>query len=280
MSDATQRKIGRLKISQAVAIIVGLDPRAAHYNDRVKAMRQLTRHLSSDDCQALQLFLAGGSSGQSALRPLEFAGLKNDVLGVLLRQERVPDGVSRLVLDMYRDKTNEGTWRTYCLQYMVTCYDALAAPSTTDTNAAAERQEIADACRGAVAEKGNPDAGTALLCMETISRNHPEFDRGKLADAAAALAIDETCGEATRITALGVCATMGKTAILPVAKALAQTGETVPLRMAATAAVGDLGGGDDAELLRSLATDGDKRIALCARAALARLNKKLATQTI
>jgi hypothetical protein len=62
-----------------------------------------------------------------------------------------------------------------------------------------------------------------------------------------------------------------------VARTAVGTGEIEGEVAVAVEAGGDLGGGDDAELLRSLATDGDKRIALCARAALARLNKRLGT---
>jgi len=277
--DATQKKISSLNISKPVSIIVGLDPQNATYNARVKAMHQLTRKLAADDCQALQLFLAGGTSGRNALKPLEFDGLKNDVLGILLRQEVIPDGLSQQVIDMYHDQGNDETWRNYCIQYMVPCYQALAT-STTDTNAAAERQEIVDACWGALAEKNKSIAGTSLICLETMSRTHPEIDREKLAGTAVALASDETCGEATRITAFGVCSSMGKTGLLPTAKALAQTGDTIPLRMAAIAAVGDLGGKDDAELLRSLAADSDKRIASCSHSALDRLNKRFPVQAL
>ena len=276
--ESLRQKMVNMKISMPVAIIVGIDPQGTHYNARVKAMRQLTRRLSADDCQALQLFLAGKFSGKGVLKPLEFEGLKNDVLGVLLRQEHVPDGLSRLVIDMYHDTASAEVWRTYCLQFMVPCYDAVASAATPDTHAAAERQEILDAYQGALDKKNSPLAGTSLICMETLSHAHPEFNRDKIAGTAVAMATDETCGESTRITALSICAIMGRTEILPVAQIVAQTGDTVPLRMAATAAVGDLGGKSDQELLRSLSADNDKRMAACSISALRRLNQRLAAQ--
>ena len=273
--SALFRKISLLKISAPVAVIVGLDQQGEHYNARVKALHQLTRRLSAADCQALELFLGGGQAGRRSLKPLEFDGVKNDALGILLKQEKVPNGIGDLVLDMYRDPENDPTWRDYCLQYMVPCYDALAAAPAADTNAAGTRAEIEQACWNALAEKNQTSAGTSLITLETLAKTHPQIDAGKVADAALALANDDACGEATRITALRVCAEMGKSEVLATAKVLAQTGETIPLRMAALATVGDLGGKNDAELLRSLAADADKRIADCSKAALARMNRRI-----
>ena len=275
--DATQKKISKLKISTPVASIVGLDPQNATYNGRVKALHQLTRRLSEDDCKALQMFLAGGMSGKNTLKPLEFDGVKNDVLGILLKQEKIPDGLSQQFVDMYHDTGNDATWRDYCLQYMVPCYDV---PASTDTNAATLRQDIEKSFWDAVTEKNKTTAGTSLICLETLSKTHPDIDRAKVAATAYSLATDETCGEATRITALGTCAVMGKTEILATAKALAQTGDTIPLRMAAIAAVGDLGTTSDAELLRALSADSEKRISFCSRAALDRLNKRFPVQAL
>lgn len=50
--------------------------------------------------------------------------------------------------------------------------------------------------------------------------------------------------------------------------------------MAALATVGDLGGQDDAELLRALVADADARIASCSRSALARLGKRLESKPL
>jgi hypothetical protein len=68
---------------------------------------------------------------------------------------------------------------------------------------------------------------------------------------------------------------MNRTEVLPTARTLAQTGSTTPLRMAATATIGDLGDKSDIELLESLGAGSEKQIKPIAESALKRLKQRL-----
>jgi hypothetical protein len=271
-----EKKIREFDVSPAVGVIIGQDDDKNDYNARVKAIRTLTRRISGNDLQALRMFLNADSDVRKVLKPLEFNGVKNDILGVLLRQDEVPEGLGRQVVEMYRDAQNDDVWRDYCVQYMAACYDG-AKPTGVETNEPdVTRREIQKAYWDALAETGKAIAGTALIAVEQLSRDHTEFDRKKVEETALALAMDERCVEASRITALRICGMMGKKDVMPVARVLAQTGETVPLRLAAVATIGDLGEEQDVELLRSMAAGSEKRIIGVASSAVSRLVLRIA----
>ena len=196
-------------------------------------------------------------------------------MDILLRQDRIPDALGKQLVDMYRDGSHDNVWRDYCIQYMSACYDAVK-PTGVETNAAdIERKEIAKSYDEALLEKDKTIAGTALIAVEQLSRDHAEFDRKHVGETALCLATDDRCGEAARITALRVCGMLGKSEVVPVARVLAQTGESVALRMAAAATLGDLGEKADMELLQSLSAGSEKRVSTVASSAVARLIKRI-----
>jgi len=260
-------------------VILGLDVAKDGYNDRAKAMRSLTRQLSEADARALMLFLKNNSKAQKALKPIELNSLKSDILDVLLRQDKVPPGLGELVVEMYRDRGQDDVWRDYCVQYLAACYEA-ASPTGTSTNESdGVREDIRKAYDEALEEKTGTIAGTALIALERLSRTHAEFDRQAVGETALGLASDDGCGEAARVTAVRLCGTMGKKDAVPTSRILAQTGESAMLRMAAVATLGDLGGGDDLELLESLKASSDKRIVGVASSAVVRLSRRLEAET-
>ncbi|MFZ4396838.1 MAG: hypothetical protein ACOYOU_14580 [Kiritimatiellia bacterium] len=266
-------------VSKPVATILGLDNTKKDYKSRVKALRELTRDLPENDKLALLRFLDAKSGAQKDMRPLEFNGLKNDVLDVLLRQNQVPSGIAKQLVSMYRDAAHDDVWRDYCVQYMSACYEATKPTGVASNAPDMTRKEIETAYWDAAKETDKTIAGTSLLALEQLSRTYPEFDRAKVSNAALEAVANDRCAEAPRITALRICALTGAKDVLPSARILAQTGETIPLRMAAVATVGDLGSQADVELLKSMAADSEKRISNIASSAVTRLTLRLAKNT-
>ena len=86
---------------------------------------------------------------------------------------------------------------------------------------------------------------------------------------------DDRASEPCRITALRVAALHGAKEVLPVARELAQTGETEMLRMAAIASLGELGGAADQELLDALTHADVPYVASIATQAAATLKKRM-----
>jgi len=229
---------------------------------RRAALRTLTRHLATNDIAALLAFLEQPPGDYQRLKPLQYNAIRNDILDVLVRQDRPVPGLGARMAAMFRNTAQDDLWRDYCIQYFAPYY-AAAWPAGEGGNAAEDgkpakldpaRREIVDAYWEAVARPDKTFAGTALLGMERLSREYKEFDRERIAGTALTLASDENTGEATRITALRVCGLMKQAGALETARIVVQTGTTFPLRLAAIATLGDLGDRRDREYLQALAT--------------------------
>jgi HEAT repeat protein len=98
-----------------------------------------------------------------------------------------------------------------------------------------------------------------------------EIERAEVAAAALQLATDEAASAMTRMSAIQVCAGLGMKEALPVAIELAQNDSRIPLRIAAIAAVGDLGGAGQQPLLQQLASDEEQRLQVAAESAMQRI---------
>ena len=78
-----------------------------------------------------------------------------------------------------------------------------------------------------------------------------------------------------RWLALTACANQGRTDVLPAARILAQTGETVVIRRIALGVIKKLGTESDVGLLESLAEDTDKGVARSAKSAVKTLRERI-----
>jgi len=274
--------IRQINPGPAVRTIIGTDGDPGDFRPRMDAMKQLTRNLSTNDTTALRLFLNFRFREQdknAGLRLLEFEGLKNDALTVLLAQDRLPAGLGHQLAGMYRDNDHSEVWRAYCIQYIPEYYEqmwpAVREPEPEKgQEIAPERLEMENTCWEALEDEDSTIRGTALLALECLSGKYDHIDRPKVEEAAVSMAVDDACEEPARITSMRICGMAGRKEALPAARMIAQTGETVPLRMAAIATLGDLGEDEDLELLESLAASTDKRVQNIAKATLARMKNK------
>jgi hypothetical protein len=262
-------EVKSLKLSPAVKTIVGLDG-ASGYDDRMKAMCQLNRKLPPDDVKALVLFLDVHSAAQKDLPLEELASLKNDVVDVLLRQDVWIEGLGDDLIRMFQDRTHDDVWRDYCVQYLAQYYGRKwpeSAPVAGDIPDA-EQISVEKALWEAVQEIDTTIAGTALLGLEQLSRTHPGIDADRVVATALVLAEDVRCSEPSRITAVRLCGMLKKKDVLPIARMLVPQGETIPLRMAALATLGDIGEKEDEPLVQYFTQDPEKRIRSLAAATL------------
>jgi len=275
------------KLSKAVQTIINGSNNKADYNDYRVAMLQLTRKLSSDDISALMEFLNQKAADRSDMRAIEFNGVKNDVLDVLLRQDVLPKGIGLQLVEMYNDKSFDTMWRDYCVQFITNYYERrwiYAESSQTVSKEAdakdVEREVIEAVYWDALKETDTTIAGTALLGLNSLSQQYHTIDRERVSQAAVDLLSNPEVGEPTRITAFSIAASLGNQKALPEARVVAQTGETVTLRMAAIAAIGQLGSVSDIELLTSLAHDGEERIRRIAKSALEIARSRISQQSV
>jgi hypothetical protein len=245
------KKIGR--VCPAVRPIVG--PYAAEsFNDRIAAARSLGAHLTGDDVEALYAFL---------LRRDSESLLKNEILNQLRNQEVPPAGLTDTLIAVLRDRAQEHAMRHYALQHLAAWYE-----DATE----ADKEQIRQAFWSALSEMDSGISGTALLALWRLHDWHSEAERRKLGEASLALAGDAGCHELTRITAVQLCGQLSLRGAIPLATELAQTAESVPLRVAAIATLGDVGGIEDKAMLeRIVKEETDIRLRTAARSALQRL---------
>lgn len=219
------------------------------------------------------------------MRPIAFNGIKNDVLDVLLMQEKLPQGIGSMLVEMYHDKTYDVMWRDYCVQFMSSYYETrwLSGKPTDQRNRRllrrmqTEQQAIMAAYRDALTETASTIAGTALIGLDALSeRDEGIIAPDEVAKAAVEMLGNPTIAEPARISAFAVAASHGVADALPEARIIAQTGETIPVRMAAIALLGKLGTPADVELLSALAWNAEPRLKRLVESAIESLQQRYA----
>ena len=204
-------------------------------------MRELGYEVQLQDVEVLMEFLSCQMPADSKLRPLSFNSVRNDTLEILLRQKELPDGMGELLTGVYNNPEQDDMWRNYCIQFMELYYERQAKESGV-TN---QLQSVQDFLWDALDERDNSNAGTALLALDKLSRNHDEFAKEEIRAAMIDLAIDEQASLANRVTALRLCGEQGNFQALEPARDLAANGNTTMIRCAAIATLGELGTEED-----------------------------------
>lgn len=264
------KKLAELNMSPSVRALLGLNVDKGDRDARREALKKLTRTLAPDDVEAISLFLDFRYADNPELPSASFDALKNDALVVLLNQKQVQEGLGSKLTEMFRDEEHTTRWRDYSLQYLAQYYEEVLTPDSQEV------AEITNTYAVALDARSEKFAGTALIAVERLSRDHAEFDRQAIGDTALKMAISGNTCHDSRITALRVCAMMNKVEVLPQARILAQTGATMPVRLAAIATVGDLGDESDLEYIESLAASDDRRLQRASKTASESLKKRVA----
>lgn len=263
------------------AVLTLIDPET-DYQTRLGAMRKLGYEIPPQDIDALKDFLVADIPSDVKIPRGAYNSIRNDLYEVLLRQKDMPEGLGDLLTGVVNNPDQDGMWRNYCIQFMPEFY-AKAKGTTKEESSVnsvassaaggerAELQSVRESLWNALGERENSNAGTALLGLDKLSRNHPEFDREQIDAAMLDLASDQEASVANRITALRLCGEQGNTGALETARTLAQNGDTTMLRCAAIATLGELGTEEDLVLLETYAASTDERIQRIAQNSLAKL---------
>jgi len=236
-----------------------------HFQTRLAAVHALKNDLNQKELDTLCEFLQDNKVPQGMSRA-HVRALKNDILTVLRHQTTPPADLVPLMLRLHKDSEQDIVIRDYALQHLSVVYEKASEQ---------QKSEIQKALWAALEENQSSIAGTSLLALDRLSRTSADFEKPKFNQAALKLAKDPNCGELARITALQVCATNRLKEVLPLAFELAQNSQSVPLRISAIAALGELGEARHKRLLQQLAQDQSQRLQPAAQSALARLTKRV-----
>jgi len=267
------------KVSDTVLTLIHSD---SDYQTRLKAMRELGYEIPAQDVDVLLNFLVADIPADAKLRPMAFNSIRNDLYEILLRQKEMPYGLGDLLVNVVNNPKQDSMWRNYCIQFMQPFYEKAKdmehggenAGGATAPSATEELQLVRESLWNALEERENSNAGTALLGLDKLSHNHPEFDRKEIDTAMLNLASDDQASVANRITAIRMCGDQGNSHALETARDLAENGDTTMLRCAAIATLGDLGTEDDLVLLETYAFSTEERLQRIAQQALEKLVQK------
>ncbi|HEY9250167.1 MAG TPA: hypothetical protein VIO38_13590 [Rariglobus sp.] len=265
-TDGTERSLpSNPALAEALSHTSRLD-----YALRLKAVHALQGSaLPPDQAAFLRAFVAApGIPTDLTIRQVR--ALKNDVLNVLCVQAGEEAATAEMLRALYADETQDAGLRDYALQHLVTLIDRNPAIGW-DTHWTA-------------VESDNPAlAATAMLHLaaqlraQSASANLQPFSPSalqSLSSAALRLAADTTAKDPARTTALQVCGQLKLTAARPLAGEIARSDQAgLPLRIAAVATLGDLGGDETTRAyLTTLTTGPEKRLRIPAQSALKRFS--------
>jgi len=233
----------------------------AGYEGRIAAINSLTGRLTADDWAVLKRFLLTPDKqdkdqlGQS---------IKNRLMDVLCAQTPPPEGLLDVLAKIYRDNLQDDVVRDYAIQHVTAYYEQVA----TRGNAVGEKEDVESLLWEAVNETSDSIGGTALLALKRLSQEYPNFNQGKIAEAALQMAGNSTASDLTHITAYQVCAQLGVKDALPEVFTAAQNAGTIPEKMSAIAALGLLGGPAQIPFLNNVLAGNENRLKPSAQRAL------------
>lgn len=228
---------------------------AVSFNERLAAVHSLDIALTAAEIEALYRFLL--SYDRDSL-------VKNDILNLLRSQQNRAAGLMEILTTVYEDRQQDPPLRDYAVQHAALSYD----PSTVQ-----DRERIEALLWSAAGESNSAIAGTALLGLLRIGAGRTTVDSAKIADIALNIAANRSANDLARTTAIQVCGRLGQPRALATAKMLSDSTESISLRMAAIATLGDAGDSSQAATLRRLAAEPEARIQRAAESALERLSR-------
>lgn len=243
------------------------DPRRS-FSERLDSVHSLGGNLNEDERDALYYFIASRPDDADNLV------LKNDIMNALRDQRIPPPEFAETLIALFKDHSLGETTRDYIIQHLRPWYE----------DNPRDRHLILPVFFAALKESGGSIAGTALLALDSLSKEFPEVDAAKVAAAAADMAGSTTDSPLVRISAVQIAAELlddprAASAMNP--ETVERTVETIrnlaasdgdgstALRVSAIAALGRVGAPDDAELLKRILLKDEKRYHPAARRALA-----------
>ncbi len=250
-------------VTESLRPIIAASP-STSFAERVNNLRALPADLTTNDVQTLFVYLQAPAPSNAENRTQE-NWLRNGMMDKLADASALPVGLSQVLVKIYQDPAQDIVMRDYAVQHITPVYARASVE---------EKTALQQVLWQAVEETDSSIAGTALLALSDLAPEHSELDQKKLNEAALKMAGDERCGELSRITALQLCGRMGIAESAPLLLQVAQKAKSVPLQIAAIAALGDVGNDEAQNFLKHLDAQPESRLGPALETALKKLNQR------
>lgn len=237
---AEDKDMQQAAVSAAIATVCGGDPATAgRYEARNDALRSIFRNcnLPESDSAALVAYL---ESPDESLREERVAALKNDVMNLLRRQERRPDGFAETLISMFREGKHPPAVLDYCIQHLGAIQNDVSDPDM--------RVRIRRVFETAVGRAAEAYAGTALYSIAEDSAKTEENEAFLRRSTVALCKPGEN--PAARIAAFQLAGERGYAEAAPIARdVLSSSRRDAVLDIVCIGTLGKVGGIEDIEIL-------------------------------
>lgn len=230
---------------------------------RMDALHALPSGLSPLDQRILASYLLlpcptnAGPQGEYVLR--------NDIMNCLRNQQEPVADLAETIMTVFWDTTQDVVLRDYAVQHLSAMY------TTSD---ASQKQKMDEVFTASMTQTRESIAGTALMAMWRLStRGGFGIPAEQIKAYTRRLCSEPDVSPLTRTAALQVGSMARMREILPYAVDAAHSGNSLPLRLSAIAAVGSLGGRKQVEELAGLAQGGPAPISNAVAVAVAALEQ-------
>jgi hypothetical protein len=242
---------------------------STRFSERLEAVEGLSRALAPAEIEALYAYLLSQTAAGEVSDRSE-ALLRNNIMNKLAEQDTIPADLAHILVGIYEDRRQHAVMRDYAVQHLSASFSRLSKEDQTLATSAFQR---------ATAEIDSSIAGTAMLALARVLSDPAPAggNYGKLQNdfrqTVLTVAGNQKSGELARITAISLSGRFGLREALPIATSLVRTAESIPLQIAAIAALGDFGGATAEAVLWPLSENSEPRLRVAAQSALSRVTK-------
>ena len=171
---------------------------------KIASLRRAMPVTSSIKQEEVNNLLVHGGRLTSSMCPAELASEKNQIMDELLNQPQIPSDYGDVMIELYRDKSQDVLTRDFAVQHIGLYAQTLARRGEYDADAA-ESRKLRAALFDAVGETRTIVAAAAFRALADIAVFDPLVDESRLDSLLAACTADASSDPASRAMAVQLC---------------------------------------------------------------------------
>lgn len=221
-------------------LTMGVTKSDRKFLDKSRDLQSMRRgEVTDEQSLALLDFISTNDSAPNDQTDLQYLSLKNDALVCLIEQDPLHVELGGVMLSLVKDTSQDALWREYVLQHYGLFYRA-RWPVVDDVDVgeteAKERRDFQETLATALFHEDSGLAGTALIVIEDLAMDYPEFQGDVLRRAALRVAKSPLCGMTSRVTALSILGgeSQDEESLKMIADVAQNVDESLALRITAT----------------------------------------------